>query len=247
MAVPATAQIKTDLSSALAELHTMAGWTCVDSGFHDQARACFATAMELAAGDGREMASAFRHAGIQMVDAGAHNDGLKAFQLGLMGASDSETVAWMHGETAFPLASVAQQDAALTAISRAREQELTDPFDVADMDYIASCVYSQLGRGDTAEALAASSVRKWAHQPDAHRDSVEAQIMLASLHARSGELDSVPLAQQAISQVSELRSVRARVCLRRLVDALETRPARVDFAELAAHARRVSQVPSQRA
>ncbi len=240
--VPASEEVHSALSSALAELHTRAGWTCVDSGFHDQARACFAVAMELAAGDSREMASAFRHAGIQMVDAGAHNDGLKAFQLGLMGAEDSETVAWMHGETAFPLASMGERDAALTAISRAREQELTDPFDVADMDYLASCVHSQLGRVDTAEALAASSVRKWAAEPDAHRDSVEAQIMLASLHARSGELDSIPLAQRAISQVAQLRSVRARVCLRRLVAALETRPARSDFAELARRAKQVAAV-----
>jgi hypothetical protein len=96
------------------------------------------------------------------------------------------------------------------------EQELTDPFDAADMDYIASCVYRQLGRLDTAEALAASSMRRWACKPDARRDSVEGAIALASLHARAGVLDSVALGQQAISQVSELRSTRARMKLRNL-------------------------------
>jgi hypothetical protein len=198
--------------------------------------------MELAAGDGRELASAFRHAGIQMVDDGAHNDGLKAFQLGLMNATDPETTAWMHGESAFPLAAMGERDAALSAINRAREQELTDPFDAADMDYLTSCVYSQLGRLDT-EALAASSMHRWASL-HARRDSVEGAIALASLHARAGERDTVPLSHRAISQVEALRSVRARCKLRNLVAALETRPARSDFAELAVHARRVSQVSS---
>jgi hypothetical protein len=55
-----------------------------------------------------------------MVDAGAFNDGLKAFQLGLMSATDPKTTAWMHGETAFPLAALGEREAALTAIGRAR-------------------------------------------------------------------------------------------------------------------------------
>lgn len=241
MSVPASEEVHLQLSSALAELHTLAGWTCVDSGYHDQARAHFARAMELGARDSREMASAFRHAGIQMVDAGAFNDGLKAFQLGLMSATDRETTAWMYGETAFPLTALGEREAALTAISRAREQKLTDPFDAADMDYLTSCVYGQLGRLDTAEALAASSMRRWASL-GAHRDAVEGAIALASLHVRAGELDSVALAQQAISQVSELRSVRARMKLRNLVAALETRPSRADFTELARRARQVAGV-----
>ncbi|MFZ0121083.1 MAG: helix-turn-helix domain-containing protein [Pseudonocardiaceae bacterium] len=49
MSVRASAPIKSQLGSALADLHTLAGWCCVDSGLHDQARACFRTAMDLAA------------------------------------------------------------------------------------------------------------------------------------------------------------------------------------------------------
>lgn len=54
----------------------------MDSGHHDNARALFATVMDLAPHNGYQMASAMRHAGIQMIDAGAYNDGLKAYQLG---------------------------------------------------------------------------------------------------------------------------------------------------------------------
>jgi tetratricopeptide (TPR) repeat protein len=241
MSVPATDQIKADLSSALAELHTLAGWCCVDSGLPDHARANFATAMELAAQDPQQLALAFRHAGIQMVDAGAHNDALKAFQLGLMGASDPETIAWLHAETAFPLAALGQHDAARSAISKARQQPLADPFDVADLDYATSNVHLELGRVDTAEVMAHSSVRGWAAEGSSHRDSVEALIALASLHVRAGELDSPALASQAIDSVASLRSTRARVKLGRLVSALETRP-RPELTDLARRARQVATV-----
>jgi hypothetical protein len=248
MSVPAAVQTRSDLSSALAELHTMAAWTCVDSGLHDNARALFATAMDLSPHDRYQLASAMRHAGIQMVDAGAFNDALKAFQLGqvMLGDDRGDAAAWMEAESALPLAAMGHADAAVRAVSHARDHELSDPFDQADMDGLTSSIYLYLGRVDQAERFAASSVRKWASEPDARRDSVEGVIQLAALHARSGELDSVSLASQAISQVSELRSVRVRMKLCNLAVALETRPARSDFAELAVHARRVSQIPSRR-
>ncbi len=176
-----------------------------------------------------------------MVDAGAWNDGLKAFQLGLVSSEDAETTAWLHAETALPLAAMGQHDAALSAISNARQHPLTDPFDQADMDFTTSLVYDRLGQTDAAERFAALSVRRWAEEGSAHRDSVEAQIMLASLHIRAGELDSPALASQAIDSASSLRSTRARVKLGRVVSALEARP-RADFTELAHRARRVASV-----
>ncbi len=244
MSVPASDQVHTDIASALANLHIMAGWTCVDSGFHDQARACFAAAMDLAkiADDNREIASAFRHTGIQMCDAGAYNDGLKAFQLGLMAADKGESIAWLHAETALPYAMLGYQDHAINAVKKAREQHLTDPFDSADMDYVTSCVYTKIGKVDRAESFTASSVRKWNAEGISRRDRVEADIMLATLHATTGEPDTVILARKAISGVAELQSVRARqVKLIPLVQALEARHTRQEFKDLAIHARRVIQ------
>lgn len=91
MSIPGSDITRAELTSALADLHTMAGWCCVDSGYHDNARACFATAMDLAAdcGDGYQFASALRHAGMHMRDAGAYNDDLKACQLGLIKPGES--------------------------------------------------------------------------------------------------------------------------------------------------------------
>lgn len=251
MSVPASDEVLAGMGSALANLHTMAGWTCVDSGYHDHARACFAKAMELAATarDSRELASAFRHAGIQMGEAGGWNDALKAFQLGFVGTDDLVSIAWLHAETAWPYALMGHKDQALTALKRAQEQPLTDPFDAADMDYVSSCVYSILGQLDTAESFAARSVRKWAHEGISRRDSVEADILLATLHARAGELDTAFLARKAITGVAGLQSVRARyIKLAPLAQALEARPY-PEFTELAVAARQVMRFrhPSSRA
>jgi hypothetical protein len=154
-----------DIKPALAELQTMAGWCCVDSCHYDNARAHFALAMDL--GDQVQRASAFRHVGIQMVDSGAYNDGLKAYQLGIIDLSsvdDPEGLAWLHGESAIPYAAMGHQREALTAIKKGREHPQGDPFDAADMDYLTSRVYWRLGKVDLAEQYAKSSVAAWAKE-----------------------------------------------------------------------------------
>jgi hypothetical protein len=110
------------------------------------------------------------------------------------------------------------------------------------MDYLTACVYWKLGKLDRAENMAISSVRKWEDEGVSKRDSVEADILLATLHAMAGEPDTVMLARKAISGVAGLQSVRARqVKLVPLVQALEARHTRQEFKDLAVHARRVIQ------
>jgi transcriptional regulator with XRE-family HTH domain len=233
MSVPASKPIKAELGSALADLHTLAGWCCVDSGLHDQARACFATAMDLAAsaGDGVEVASALSHAGIQMRDAGAYNDGLKACQLGLIKlgeAPDSpgaaEAAAWLNVESARVLAAMGHSEAAERSLKTAREWRPATAYDVADMECVTSYVYLQLGRLDTAQRFAASSVRKWAAEGTSRREGVLSDISLATIHTQTGQSDAGELAQRAISGVAPLRSLRTRrVKLAPLVKALDAR------------------------
>jgi hypothetical protein len=57
-----------------------------------------------------------RHAGIQMVDDGAYDDGLKAFQLASMGTTDPELKACLYVESAQPLAAMGRKDLALDAL-----------------------------------------------------------------------------------------------------------------------------------
>jgi transcriptional regulator with XRE-family HTH domain/tetratricopeptide (TPR) repeat protein len=243
MSVPASEATRAALGSALAELHTLAGWCCVDSGLHDQARAHFAKAMDLAgaAGDNNEMASAFQHAGIQMIDSGAFDDGLKAYQLGLTACDpNSDTATWLTAESALPLAAMGHTDAAKAAIKTAREHPLVDPFDSADMDFLTACIYRRLGQLDTAESFAASSVRKWRDEGRSARDSAEAIMALAELHVATGESDAASLANQSINTVATLRSTRARMRLGRLAATLDTRRPGSDFRDLAHRARRVA-------
>jgi tetratricopeptide (TPR) repeat protein len=203
------------ITTGLAEMQTMAGWCCVDSGQYDNARAHFAKAMEL--GDDIERASALRHAGIQMVDSGAYNDGLKAFQLGIisvMSTDDPEGLAWLHGESAIPYAAMGHRQESLTALKKGREQPQSDPFDAADMDYLTSRVYWRPGKIDLAEQYAKSSVAAWAKEGTTRRDSVEADITLALIHAKAGEPDTVMLVKHALNGVAPLRSVRARTARR---------------------------------
>src|ERR687893_2085844 len=138
MSVPACDPIKAELGSALADLHTLAGWCCVDSGLNDQARACFATAMDFAAsaGDYVQMASAFWHAGIHMRDAGAYNDDLKACQLGLIKLGEApespqaaEATAWLHAESARAFAAMGHSKEAERSLKTAQEWQPTNIYD----------------------------------------------------------------------------------------------------------------------
>jgi len=234
MSVPASDPIKAELGSALADLHTLAGWCCVDACLHDQARAYFATAMDLAAtvGDGIQLASALWHAGIHMRDAGAHNDGLKACQLGLVRLSEApdspaatEMAAWLNVESALMLANMEHREAAERSLKTAREWQPATAYDDADMECAAAYVYLHLGRLDTAESFAANAMRKWAAEGISRREGVLADISLATIYTYTGQSDAAALAQRAITKVAPLRSARApRVKLAPLIRALDARP-----------------------
>jgi tetratricopeptide (TPR) repeat protein len=233
MSVPASDPIKSQLGSSLADLHTLAGWCCLDSGLHDQARACFATAMDLAAdaGDGVQVASALWHAGIQMRDAGAYNDGLKACQLGLIKLGEApgapgaaEAAAWLHVESARVSAAMGHRDAAERSLKAAREWQPATAYDLADMECVTSYVYFWLGRLDTAERFASNSVRHWAAEGTSRREGVLADIALATIHTKTNQSDATTLAHRAIAGVAPLHSLRTRQAkLVPLVKALDAR------------------------
>jgi transcriptional regulator with XRE-family HTH domain len=222
LSIPATDKIKAEMSVVLAELHTMAGWCCVDEGFHDQARTFFAKAMDL--GDSYQVSWALRHAGIQMVDVGAWGDALKAFGLASIGTSDRELLACLEIESAVPYAGMGRRDMAIEALEKGYGRPQSNIFDAADMDNAASGVYLMLGDLVSAEAFARASLDKWARLGRAKRDSVEAEITLATIHLRSGEVNSgALLARRAIADVVPLQSVRARSRLDPLERALASR------------------------
>jgi hypothetical protein len=92
------------------------------------------------------------------------------------------------------------------------------------MECVTSYVYLQLGRLDTAERFAASSVSRWAVEGTSRREGVLSDIALATIHTQTGQSDAGALAQRAIAGVTPLRSLRTRrVKLAPLVEALDVR------------------------
>lgn len=247
--VDARDDVKLALGSALADLHTVAGWCCFDSGSPEGTRHHFTRGLELAteSGDTYRAVNAIYHAGMAMQHA-APDEALKLFQLArfrITQGSDHPRArtltAWLHADSARSLAVMDRPADARSELAAARDGWYpADRFDQADMDHVTAQAHVDLGMLDSAEPLAATSVGTWEERE--RRDAAQAGITLATLHVRTAESDGPRLAEQAISGVAGLRSQRARSALAPLADALEARGG--ESRELAAHARRVAAVPA---
>ena len=247
MAVDADDTVRRAMSSALSELHTVAGWCCFDSGVSpDVIRAHFARGADLAArtGDTYRSVDALYHAAMTM-QSDAPNDALKMiqlvqFRLGQESSDHPRTetlTSWLHADSARCLIMLDRPDQARSSLAAARDEwDPADRFDQADMDHVIAQAYRGLGRFDAAEQLAASSARTW--NEDDRRDAVQAATTLAAIHVETGEPDGLMLAENVIRDVASLRSGRARARLGGLADVLAARPDR-SARDLAVHARRV--------
>jgi transcriptional regulator with XRE-family HTH domain len=247
MAAGSTEHVKRELASALADLHTMAGWCCFDSNAPDAARGYFTRALELAAeaGDAYHAADAIYHAAMAMQDDDP-NGSLKLLQLAqcrLTGSDSSHPrtatlTSWLNVDSAHSLAMLGHTDQARSALAAARDGwNPDDRFDRADMDHVTAALHRDLGMLESAERLAAASVRTWGEGD--RRDGVQAGITLAGIHLQAGERDGLGMAEGVIRDVAALRSARARRHLLPLADTLESRPGS-DARELAQQARRVA-------
>ncbi len=232
MAVNGVKQVKTDLGSALAELHTMAGWAAFDSAAApDVIRGHFAQAMDLAkdAGDVYRMSNALYHSAMTMQNDDP-NESLKLLQMAgfHLGRGDdhprADTLAsWLYLDSAHALLMLGHRDQAHSDLVRSREGwHPADTFDAADFDHVTAQAHRDLGLLNSAEALAASSVQTWGRTEN-RRDGVLARITLAELHLAAREPDGAYLAAQAIDGVAELQSSRARARLAPLEQALLAR------------------------
>jgi hypothetical protein len=231
--------------TSIADLHNVAAWSAFDSHDDDTARYHFAQAMSLGhAGDGFQYAKAAYLAGVSTAERGHYNDGVKLMQLGQMrlgaapsGARTQELAAWINADMACALAHMGEADASRSALKKAREGwQPPDSDDEADLNWVAALTEMHLDRTDVAEQLVSSSVQRWNDTRD-RRQAVLGRITLAQLHVQVGDSGGPQLAHQAIADVRELRSMRARERLTPLVQALDARP-EPQYRELAAAARR---------
>jgi transcriptional regulator with XRE-family HTH domain len=252
MQVPATEAIKPQLATALAELHTEAGWYCHDSGL--DGTGYFTRALRLAhqAGDTYALTNAAWQAGATLVRDGHPNDALKLFQLGWFSATKSTRAtpraddprlptitAFLNLNSATAYALMGGPDQATRHLAEAHDGwEPRNAYERAGMDRATAAIHLDLGQLDTAEPLATSALRTYG---ESHRkDRTMAELLLAEVHIRAGEPQGLTLAHHAIDGVSTLHSVAARrQRLLPLATALEARPS-TDTRELARVARQVA-------
>ena len=257
MQVPAPAPTKAQLTAALAELHTEAGWYCYDSGLDGTSH--FTRALQLAGktGDTYSIANAAWRAGVTLVRNGHPNDALKLFQLGqftLGGVTPGKTTpatlraddprlptltARLNLNSATAYALLNKPDQARRYLTEAHDGWTPqDPFERASADRATAVIQLDLGHLDTAEQFATSAVHTYGEN---HRlGRTQAQLLLAEIHLRAGEPQGPTLAHHAINEISTLHSIAARrQRLIPLATALEARP-NTDTQELAQLARKIA-------
>ncbi|MGQ0779181.1 MAG: hypothetical protein ACT4NY_33000 [Pseudonocardiales bacterium] len=257
LSVPGAEPVKRALMAAVAGLHIHAGWSAFDAGLYDRAVHHYTRGLELAGkvGDAYLQATALSYAGLATEEHGDPGDGLKMLQYGQVKAwdipaADGRVVvvgegsrvavqACARADSATALARLGCWDAADAELAASRElwqPTSTDP--AGDLDYVAARLQLQRRRLDAAEWFAAASVRRWegGRNPRARTWS---SLLLATIHIRTGESDGLQLAHGAITDVTQLSSVRARRRLEPLIAALETRPGS-DHRDLARMARHIA-------
>jgi hypothetical protein len=228
---------------AIAELHIEAAWAGFDAWRYDHVAHHFSAALELAtkAGDTYLQALILYYAGRTTREHGHPNDGLKLLQLGSVKALDihhdepravvvgvtgrSAVQAAGHAEAAIALAELGHPDPAEAEMAKAQELWAHDGTEYyGDLDGQAAELALQRGELDTAEPLAAASVRRW--EGVSLLGHAQSSIVLATVHVQAGESGGLPLAYNAITMVGRLSSIRARRQLQPLTAALTARPGR---------------------
>ncbi len=243
------------LLSALADLHVIAAWACHDSYAPGLAHHHFSQAVGMAteAQDSYRASYALRHAAMMLIDRGQPNNALKLVQLAELhltdGPRDDPRVAPLRSWLAV-IGVLAQAEMAAGAdtaaghrvrsdLARARDGWVPPTLHGrADFDLVTALACLHIGAIDTAEAMAATSVKIFAAGTD-RREGILADITLARLHVQAGEPDGPRLVEQAISAVTPLCSGVARAGLGPLADVLDSSK-RADLRELARRARQVA-------
>ena len=257
MEVPTTDEVEAQLATALAELHTEAGWACHDSG--GDGIGYFTRGLPLAhkAKDAYAVANTALYAGLTLVRSGHPNDALKFFTLSklrldgfppgrvTLRADDPRIptlTARLTRGCATTYAVMGGCDEASRHLAEANDGwEPRDAFEHGGADLGIAGIHLDLGRLDAAEQLATSALRTYGASH--RRGRTRAQLLLAEVHIRAREPQGLALARQAIDEVSTLRSVAARrERLIPLAAALEARPS-TDTRELARIARKIAVTP----
>ncbi|MEU3272123.1 helix-turn-helix transcriptional regulator [Saccharomonospora sp. NPDC006951] len=244
--------VKSRLFVALADLHSLAGWTSFDIGLIDSARGHFANALDLAKqGDNHPLvANILYRMGRVYLHQDAPNDALKLFQLGQIAAQESGSelaVAVLCANEAWAYAMMGNGDQAIKLLGRTR-----DEFARADLANAESWVrffnetdvYAMIGTVHTALAQHADSTHtKFAipalsraidsYGDDMARSKTFSLSMLATNHMIDGDIDhGAKTGGKALDCAEGLKSARVQERMRPLKEEAARRSNNSDAREL---------------
>ncbi|SDN26876.1 helix-turn-helix domain-containing protein [Allokutzneria albata] len=202
--------VRRRLQLALADLHSLAGWTSFDTGMLDPARNHFGKALQFAKHSEHNelVANILYRMGRVYLHYEAPNDALKLFQLGQLAAQDSGsalTVAVLCANEAWAYAMMGKRDQAMKMVGRtkdefARADFATAPdwvkfFTVNDLHGMIGSVHHSLAGIEEFRAkhapLAVAELIKCTqgYESDMKRTHVFGLSMLAADHIRAGDVD----------------------------------------------------------
>ncbi|WP_433870754.1 helix-turn-helix domain-containing protein [Saccharopolyspora sp. CA-218241] len=237
----ATEQVRRHLFVALADMHSLAGWTSFDTGLLDPARGHFGKALEFAkqAGDEGLVACVLYRMGRVYLHYQEPNEALKLFQLGQVAAQESGcalTVAVLSANQAWAYGMLNRPDQVHQMLGRTKDEfarhdgrEAPDWvrfFDANDLHCMigsaqdALAVYSPEKHAPLA--VAATMKANASYGPSMQRSHVFGLSMQATNHIRSGDL------QEGIRTGRKALQLAERVKSQRIVDRM--RPLQLEAA-----------------
>lgn len=223
--------VRNRLLVALADLHSLAGWTSFDTGLLDPARDHFGQALGYAkqANNDSLVANILYRMGRVYLQDNEPNDALKLFQLGQLAAQESGsplTTAVLCANEAWAYAMMNRPDQALTMLGRTKDEfarsigredapDWVRFFDGTDLYRMIGSVHYSLAEFEDQRAkhapLAVTALVKGTadYQAGFARSTAFGLSMLATAHIRSGDLhEGIRVGEHALRQAQEIRSYR---------------------------------------
>ncbi|GAA1967112.1 helix-turn-helix transcriptional regulator [Amycolatopsis minnesotensis] len=245
--------VKSRLFVALADLHSLAGWTSFDTGLVDSARGHFANALDLAKqGENHPLvANVLYRMGRVYLHENAPNDALKLFQLGQIAAQEAGSelaVSILCANEAWAYALMGNAEQAMKLLGRSKSE-----FDRADHDNVETWakffnetdVHAMIGTvhtvlaqkvdvAHTKYAIPALSRAIGAYGDDMARSRTFNLSALATNHLLEGDIDhGAKVGRAALDAADGLRSHRIKDRMKPLKEEADRRRNNVDARDLA--------------
>ncbi|MBO0839472.1 MAG: helix-turn-helix transcriptional regulator [Sciscionella sp.] len=248
-----TDNVRGRMYTALADLHSLAGWTSFDSGLLEPAREHFGQALELAKqGDNESLvANILYRMGRIYLHNQEPNDALKLFQLGQIAAQESGSdlaVAVLCANEAWAYSMMGKRQLAMKSIGRSKDEfsrvdvaaaeECFKFFQEHDMYGMIGAVHTELAQRGAVEhtkyAIPALEKALSFYRDDMTRSKTFCLSMLATNHLLDGDVDhGAKVGDQAIDLGVTVKSDRVKDRMRPMKQEADKRSNVPDARDLA--------------